>query len=104
MGDPVGSWLYRLATHNVTLVALGGAIGTWARYGLTVWIGAPTWARGFPIATFLINTCGSFILGGAVVLIRQKLPPEFGYLYLLIGTGFCGGFTTFSTFEYETYQ
>jgi CrcB protein len=100
----MGSWLYRLLTHNVTLVVVGGGLGTYARYALSTWIGAPLWARGFPIATFLINVSGSFILGAAAAIIRLRLPPEYGYWYLLVGTGFCGGYTTFSTFEYETFQ
>jgi fluoride ion exporter CrcB/FEX len=62
----LGTWLAWLLTHKVVLLCAGGAIGTLARHLLTTWIGAPLWARGFPIATFLINVSGSFILGAAV--------------------------------------
>ena len=98
----MGSWLFWLLTHKVVLLSLGGALGTCARYFVTVWVGAPAWARGFPVGTFAINVSGSFLLGAAAAVIRERLPVEYGYWYLLIGTGFCGGYTTFSTFEYET--
>ena len=100
----LGVWLWWLLTHEVVLVSVGGAAGTLTRYVITISIGRPLWARDFPVATFLINVSGSFILGLAAGVIRQRLPPQYGYLYLLIGTGFCGGYTTFSTFEYETLQ
>lgn len=92
-----GARLWRLLTHRVMLVCIGGAAGTCTRYYVSVWVGAP-------LATFLINVSGSFVLGAAVAIIRERLPPEYGYWYLLVGTGFCGGYTTFSTFEYETLQ
>ncbi len=93
-----------LLRNKMLMLLLGGALGTYARYGLSTWIGSPLWAKSFPLGTFLINVSGSFILGATAAIIRERLPPEYGYLYLLIGTGFCGGYTTFSTFELETFQ
>jgi CrcB protein len=97
-------WVVWLLTHKVVLLSAGGALGTCARYYVSIWVGAPPWARGFPLGTFVVNISGSFILAAAAVIIRERLGPEYGYWYLLIGTGFCGGYTTFSTFEYETFQ
>jgi CrcB protein len=86
------------------LLMLGGAIGTAARYTLGRWIADHPWAQGFPWGTFIINVGGSFVLGVAAVVILEWLPEEYNDWFMLVGTGFCGGFTTFSTFEWETFQ
>jgi fluoride exporter len=86
------------------LLFLGGGLGTYVRWWLGSWIAAQPWTRGLPIGTFFINVSGSFILGAAAVLILERLPPEHQDWYLLVGTGFCGGYTTFSTFEWETFK
>ena len=97
-------WLNRLATHPVTLLTVGGALGTNARYWLGRWIASYPRAQTFPWATFAINISGSLLLGLFAVWFLEKRPPDQRKLYLLLGTGFCGGFTTFSTFEFETLQ
>jgi CrcB protein len=83
------------------LVMVGGALGTLLRYWLGTWLNA---GRTFPLGTFVVNVTGSFILAGAFVLLMEKLRPGLDDWYLLIGTGFCGGYTTFSTFEVETFR
>jgi fluoride exporter len=91
---------------NLIVLAIAGAAGTLARYGFGLLIAA--WLRGFgsngvvsgfPLGTLIINVLGSFVLGYVTTLaLNGRLSPD---LRLAIGTGFCGAFTTFSTFELE---
>ena len=79
-------------------IALGGAAGTLARYGLGSY--AQRFSGTFPYSTLLINVLGSFALGFFVrYLLGTTYAPE---LRAGLTIGFCGGFTTFSTFSYET--
>lgn len=98
------TWASALLTNKLLLLAIGGSVGTIARYWLGRSLGELSWAKGFPLGTFVINVTGSFILGMAAVLILERFPPTHQHWYLLVGTGFCGGYTTFSTFELETFR
>lgn len=88
------------ATSRFLFVCLGGAIGTGARYLLSAWA-LETLGAGFPWGTFLVNAIGSFLL--AVVLYAglevEAISPT---VRLALGTGMMGGFTTYSTFSFET--
>lgn len=75
-------------------VAVGGAFGALSRYGLGRWVTAK-FRTGFPYGTFIINLTGAFLLGALYAL---DLSPWFA---ALLGDGFLGAFTTFSTFMYE---
>jgi CrcB protein len=85
-------------THPVVLLTVGGALGTNARYWLSVWIHDHKWTEQFPLATLLINVSGSLLLGLFVAPFHNRLPMW----WILLGVGFCGGYTTFSTFALET--
>src|SRR5262245_12821802 len=86
----------------IVLVSLGAAVGANLRYWLSQWV-AQQWGVAFPYGTLLINVLGSFAIG--VVLTLAATNSAIGANWrLLIVTGLLGGFTTFSTFSYETYQ
>lgn len=90
---------------KIALLALGRAVGTNARYWLGRWISSHSWAQGFPLGTFVINVSGSLLFAAAAVLCLERTPSVVrSEWFLLIATGFCGAYTTFSTFEWETFQ
>jgi CrcB protein len=86
------------ATVRLILIAIFGAVGTLARYGLQ---GVIQTRSGFPYGTLLINLLGCFFLGliGQFTLNRMVISPD---LRIAIAVGFFGGFTTFSSFGWET--
>ena len=85
---------------KLLVVGLGGFLGAVARYGVTLLV-ATFWTREFPLATFLINVTGSFVLGLFSTLAAERFEVD-PRLRLFVATGFVGAYTTFSTFEYET--
>lgn len=95
-----GPVCYTAGVRSALLVAAGGMIGSLARYELAGLVqrlsGGP-----FPLGTLIVNVAGSFVLGFvmALSLERGAIGAE---TRLWLGAGFCGGFTTMSTFAYET--
>jgi fluoride exporter len=85
------------------LVVLAGAgLGGLARYVAATWIMVKYGGR-FPLGTFLINITGCFLIGVLMTLLTERLHPHPNWrLFLVVGV--LGGYTTFSSFEYETYQ
>lgn len=82
------------------LVCLGGALGSGARYLVSTWA-ARALGPDFPRGTLVVNVTGSFLLAAIMTasLSTDAVPPD---LRLFLGAGILGGFTTYSSFNYET--
>jgi fluoride exporter len=82
------------------MVLLGGGAGSLVRFLVATAIMTRTGGR-FPFGTVAINITGSFLIGLLMTLLTERLSPH-PNLRLLLVTGFLGGYTTFSSFEWET--
>ncbi|MDQ2963646.1 MAG: fluoride efflux transporter CrcB [Pseudomonadota bacterium] len=88
--------------QSILLVALGGALGSVARYQLSVWVLYRTVDWRFPLGTFLVNIAGCFIIGIlAGFAMKDGFFSDEARIFLF--TGIVGGFTTFSAFGLETF-
>ena len=83
-------------------IAVAGALGALARYGVSVWA-LKAFGSGFPLGTLLVNLIGCFGLG-LLAEVALGEPGLTARTRAIVGTGFLGAFTTFSTFGVETFR
>lgn len=84
------------------LILLGGGAGSLARYLAGTAI-MTRFAPRFPLGTMVINITGSFLIGLVMTLLTERFQPHENWRLALV-VGFLGGYTTFSSFEWETYS
>ena len=85
---------------KILLVAIGSGLGGVLRYLVPCWIGT---AKGFPWATLTVNVVGSLLIGLLSGLLARHGGSSAESIRAFAVVGFCGGFTTFSTFSNETF-
>ena len=84
--------------RELAAIFAGGAIGTTVRGALATWM--PSSSTHWPTVTFVVNVVGAFLLGYVATRLQERLPLS-SYRRPLLGTGLCGGLTTFSTMQLE---
>jgi fluoride exporter len=84
------------------MVAFGGAVGSMLRFWAGGYVSTRLGTR-FPYGTFIVNITASFLIGFIMTLLAERAhwSPNWRYLAII---GFLGGYSTFSSFEYETFQ
>lgn len=84
---------------TLVIIGFGGAIGSMLRFLTSVLVNK-YWANNFPLATLVTNVLGCFLIGFIIGVLEKNNLTNSDLKWFLI-TGFCGGYTTFSTFGYE---
>ena len=87
---------------NYIAIFIGGGLGSLCRYGVSK-LSLSFFQGSFPLGTFISNTLSCIILAISVLLFANKIDASTTLKFFLI-TGFCGGFSTFSTFSFETFE
>ncbi len=98
-GSQIGYQNLKMIWKNILWVAFGGSLGAVSRYLIYKYL-STQFPMSFPIGTFAINIAGCFLIGLFLGL-SLKSPEMTPEMKLFLMTGFCGGFTTFSSFTAE---
>jgi CrcB protein len=98
------AWAFVVVSAVVTVagIAVAGAFGALARYGLEGLV-SRRWPGAFPLGTFVVNISGAFAIGFLFVLLTERVSVD-PWVRPTVTIGFLGAYTTFSTFSFESYR